>query len=81
MCCASATLTTAEQALNLSVNFFGVIFAIKKFLKYVYGRSFKILTDSLPVKLILELKEIPNTAAPKLQRWALFLAGYDFDIT
>lgn len=59
---------------------FGVIFAIKKFHRYVYGRSFKILTYSLSVKLILKDKEIPNTAAPRLQRWALFMSDYDFEI-
>lgn len=79
--CASATLTQAErQYSQFECELLGMIFAMKKFHKYVYSRSFKIFTDSLPTKLILEGKEIRNTAAPRLQRWALVMAGYDFEI-
>lgn len=50
------------------------------FHQFIFGRNFQILTDSLPAKMIFQGKEIPNTAAPRLQRWSLFLSSYDYQI-
>ena len=58
-----------------------LIFAIKKFHLYIYGRSFTLLTDHKPLLTILGPKKaIPTLAAARLQRWALLLATYSYDI-
>lgn len=56
-----------------------MIFAVKKFHQYVYGRHFTIQTDHKPqLGLLGELKNIHPAASPHLQRWALLLAQYQY---
>jgi hypothetical protein len=77
---ASATLSSAESLYpHYEKEALSLIFAVKKFHRYLYGRVFTVLTDSLPVSLIFnEHKEIPISAHPRLVRWALFLSGYHY---
>lgn len=59
----------------------GLGFGVKRFHKYLCGRSFTVITDSLPMKLIFgEEKSIPTVIHPRLFRWSLFLSGYDYNI-
>ena len=53
-----------------------VIHAIKRFHVYLAGKSFKIFTDCNALVQTLKKKEIN----PKINRWALFLESYDFDL-
>lgn len=79
--CAATTLTQAERAYaQCEPEVLAIIFTMRKFHKYVYDRQFNIMTDSLPVKLIFDGKDIPNTSAPRFQQSALFLTAYDFQI-
>lgn len=59
----------------------GLIYALKKFHKYVFGRRFTLKTDH---KLLLAIfgnkKGIPVYTANRLQRWAVNLLAYDFSI-
>lgn len=49
--------------------------------KYLYGRLFTILTDSMPVRLIFgEYKAMPSSVHPRVLRWVLFLSGYQYKI-
>lgn len=58
-----------------------IIFAIDKFHQYLYGRKFKLRTDHKPLVAIFGPNAgIPNTAASRLQRWAIKLSAYDFEI-
>ena len=58
-----------------------VMFALKKFHKHLYGRSFEIITDHKPlVSLFGELKQVPITASPRIQRLAVTLCGYEYNI-
>ena len=54
---------------------------MQKFHVYLYGRRFTLVTDHKPlVSLLGSNKSILLTAAARLQRWALLLAGYQYDI-
>lgn len=56
-----------------------IIFGIKQFHKFLYGRHFELFCDNKPLTLILgEKKAIPAMAAARLQRWAILLAAYDY---
>jgi len=53
-----------------------LIWAIRKFRHYVYGQKFKVITDHNALKWLMSGK-LNN---PKLERWALKLQGYNFEI-
>ncbi|PAA46019.1 hypothetical protein BOX15_Mlig017774g1, partial [Macrostomum lignano] len=58
-----------------------IVFAIKRFHQYLFGRSFTIITDHQPLTTIFGPKVgISPTAAGRLQRWALLLSGYSYSI-
>jgi hypothetical protein len=79
---ASRTLNEHERNYSqLDKEALGIIFALQKFHMYLYGRHFTILTDNKPVKHIMGPESsIPKLAAQRLQRWALILAAYDYDL-
>ena len=57
------------------------MFALKKFHKQIYGCCFMIMTDRNPlVSLFSELKQVPIMALPRVQRWAITLGGYEYNI-
>lgn len=79
---ASRRLTSAEQRYSqVEKEGLGIIFAVKKFHKYIWGRRFTIYTDHRPLLTIFgSNKGVPVHTANRLQRWAIILLGYDFDI-
>jgi len=57
-----------------------VVYTVKKFHQYLYGRSFDVFTDHKPLLGLLgEHKPISETAAARIQRWALLLSAYDYN--
>ena len=79
----SRTLSTAEknfaqieqEALAI------IIFGVRKFHQYLYGRVFILFTDHKPLTSILGPKTgIPTLAAARMQRWALILSAYQYNI-
>lgn len=83
ICFASRTLNKAERAYSqLEKEALGIIFGIKRFHLFLYGRHFMIHTDHKPLETILHPnKHIPTLAAARIQRWALLLSSYNYSIS
>ena len=79
---ASKTLTPTEQKYaQIEKEALALIFGIQKFDQFLRGRRFTLLTDHKPLITIFGSKKgIPTTSANRLQRWALRLMGYSYDI-
>ena len=71
----SRTLSKAER------NYSQIIFGVKKFHQYVYGRQLQIVTDHKPLLgLLHKHKGIPSMAASRIQRWAIILSAYNYEL-
>jgi len=58
-----------------------IIFALKKFHQFLYGRHFILVTDHKPLLALFNPgKATPALAANRLARWALLLSQYDYSI-
>ena len=79
---ASRTLSPAERNYaQLEKEAASLVFGIKKFHQYLYGRRFTLLTDHKPLMAILGPKKgVPSLAAARLQRWAILLSAYTYDM-
>lgn len=56
-------------------------FGVKQFHQYLCGRRSTLVTDHKPLMAILGPKKgIPSLAAARLQRWAILLSAYTYDI-
>lgn len=79
---ASCTLSPAEK--NYSQTHreaLSIIFALKKFSKYLYGKKFTIYTDHQSLREIFNpRKGTPAVAAARLQRWSIQMSMYDYKI-
>ena len=72
---ASRKLSKAEQNYSqIKKEALALIFGVKKFHKYLFGRCFTLVTDHKPLLSILNAKTaIPSVAAACMQRWAIFV--------
>lgn len=79
---ASRSLTAPEKNYSqIEKEGLALIFAVKKFHRYIFGREFILETDHKPLLSIFGSKKgIPIYTANRLQRWALTLMSYDFTI-
>lgn len=79
---ASRSLTAAQRNWSqLEKEAFAIIFGLRKFREYIYGNRISIITDHLPlIGLFGSSKPFPERAAARIQRWALELSGYEYDI-
>ena len=82
VCFTSRTLTKAEQNYShLDKEALAIVFGVRKYHQYLYGRPFEIKTDHKPLTYIFhEFKEIPPMSSGRVQRWALLLSAYDYRI-
>lgn len=79
---ASRTLNKSERNYSqLDKEALSIIFGVRRFHQYLYGRKFLLETDHRPLVHLLGPKsEIPTLAAARLQRWAILLSAYQYDI-
>ena len=79
---ASRTLAPAERNYcQLEKEGLALVYAVKKFHQYLYGYKFTAITDHKPLLGLLAAdKAIPSMASGRVQRWALLLAGYNYDL-
>ena len=82
VCYISRTLSEAERNYaHIEKEGLAIVFAVKRLHQYLFGNKFTIFTDHKPLLgLFAEYKPIPALAAARIQRWALFLAGYDYKL-
>ena len=79
---ASRTMTSAERNYSqVEREALAIIFGVKRFRQYLWGRHFTLETNHKPLVSIRGPNNgIPTMTAARLQRWALILSGYSYDI-
>ena len=79
---ASRSLSPAEKRYaQLDKEGLAIVFGVKHFRQYLLGRHFTIYSDHKPLQhLFSENKAIPPMASARIQRWALVLSAYTYDI-
>ena len=78
----SRTLSSSEQNYAMiEKEALTMVFGIKTFHQYLFGRRFTLFTDHRPLTVLLGPKRgIPVLAASRLQRWSIQLSAYQYDI-
>lgn len=79
---ASRSLSQAEKNYSqIDREALAIVFSLRKFHQYIYGRHFTLRTDHKPLVSIFGPKQgIPLMAASRLQRWSVLLSAYNYDI-
>ncbi len=79
---ASQSLAPAEKNYSqIDKEALAIVFGVKHFHQYLFGRSFTIKSDHKPLQHLLgEKKGIPAMASARVQRWALMLSAYNFQV-
>ncbi|KAF4530213.1 hypothetical protein B566_EDAN018331 [Ephemera danica] len=78
----SKSLTPTQQKYpQIEKEGLAIIHAVQKFHKFVYGKEFTLVSDNKPIVYIFaENKQIPVTAHQRIQRWALMLSAYKYQL-
>ena len=72
---------TEQKYSQLDKEALALVFGIKKYHQYLYGRRFELKTDHQPLTHIFdESRPIPTMASGRIQRWALTLGAYSYTI-
>ena len=79
---ASRSLTKTERKYaQIDKEALSIVWGVKRFHVYLYGRRFTLITDHKPLTAIFHPeKGVPSMTAARLQRYALFLAGFEYKI-
>ncbi len=79
---ASRTLNKAEQNYSqLEKEGLSLVFGIKKFYAYVFGRSFELITDHKPLLGLLgEARSTSPQASARVRRWSLYLSMFEYTL-
>ena len=79
----SRSLSSAEKNYSqIEKESLAIVSAVKKFHQYIYDRSFTIITNHKPFLVIFaENKSLSIMAASRIQRWAIIMSAYDYNLT
>ena len=79
---ASRSLTKTERKYaQIDKETLSIVWGVKRFHLYLYGWRFTLITDHKPLTAIFHPeKGVPSMTAARLQRYALFLAGFQYKI-
>ena len=79
---ASKTLSSSQRAYaQIEREALAIIYGIEKFHQFLFGRKFTLLTDHKALSIIFNSsRAIPQMAAARLQRWAIKLSAFSFDV-
>lgn len=79
---ASCSLNNAQKNYSqVHKEALAIIFALKRFHNYLYGNKFQIYTDHQSLREIFNPKKgTPPVAVARLQRWAVIMSMYDYEI-
>ena len=79
---ASRSLSHAEKNYSqLDREGLAIVFGVKRFHQYLYGRKFTIYSDHKPLEAIFSCsKQISTMASARVKRWALTLSCYDYTL-
>ena len=79
---ASRTMSKTERKYaQIDKEALSIIFGVRKFHQYLAGRSFVIMTDHQPLlRLFAPHKRMPEIMSPRMLRWSLLLAGYNYTL-
>ena len=82
VCFFSRTLNEREKGWpQVQKEALAIVEAVKRFHKYIYGRKFVLVTHHQPLKSIFDRnKALPNHTLNRLQNYAIFLQGYDYEV-
>ena len=79
---ASRSLAPAERKYShIEKEGLAVVFGVKKFHQYLLGRKLVVFSDHKPLQfLFCETRPVPPMASARIQRWALTLSAYNYQI-
>lgn len=79
---ASQTLSPTQQRYSqIDREAYAIIFGVRKFYQYVYGRRFILVTDNKPLaQIFAPNKGLPLMSATRMQHYAIFLSSFDYEI-
>ena len=79
---ASRSLNAAEKNYGqIEKEALSLVWAVKKFHRYIFARKFELVTDHKPLKFLLgENKQIPEMGVSRIQRWGVLLASYQYTL-
>ncbi|RVE41173.1 hypothetical protein evm_014177 [Chilo suppressalis] len=79
---ASQTLNSSQRKwAQIDKEAYGIVFGVKRFFQYLYGRKFILHTDHKPlVQIFSPTKALPHLSAARMQHYAIFLQGFQYDI-
>uniref|UniRef100_A0A0A9X8H3 RNA-directed DNA polymerase n=2 Tax=Lygus hesperus TaxID=30085 RepID=A0A0A9X8H3_LYGHE len=78
----SRTLSSSEEAYSsIHREALAIVHCVKKFHIYLFGQKWTLISDHKPLLTIFGPKKgLPACAANRLQRWALFLSIYSYEM-
>ncbi|XP_065224370.1 uncharacterized protein K02A2.6-like [Planococcus citri] len=78
----SRALTSAEKNYSqLDREALAIVFAVKHFFQYLFGRKFQLISDNRPLTRIFHQDaSLPEMTSARLQRYAAFLSSFNYEI-